>query len=110
MPPAPNHVTGAWLDRVVVRAAAVLGLVWLGDALIYVVLPLHAAAGERSGTTVERLAAFATWVDAGLAVGPLVGGFVVAHAGLRALYQTLAVTPGATLVIHLAARRRAVRA
>jgi hypothetical protein len=31
-------------DAVVVRAAAVLGLVWLGDALIYVVLPLHAAA------------------------------------------------------------------
>jgi MFS family permease len=32
-------------DRsVVVRAAAVLGLVWLGDALIYVVLPLHAPA------------------------------------------------------------------
>ena len=30
-------------DAVVVRAAAVLGLVWLGDALIYVVLPLHAA-------------------------------------------------------------------
>jgi len=29
-------------DAVVVRAAAVLGLVWLGDALIYVVLPLHA--------------------------------------------------------------------
>ena len=31
-------------DAVVVRAAAVLGLVWLGDALIYVVLPLHAEA------------------------------------------------------------------
>jgi len=29
---------------VVVRAAAVLGLVWFGDALIYVVLPLHAEA------------------------------------------------------------------
>jgi MFS family permease len=27
------------------------------------------AANERSGTTVERLAAFATWVDSGLAVG-----------------------------------------
>ena len=30
-------------DAVVVRAAAVLGLVWFGDALIYVVLPLNAA-------------------------------------------------------------------
>jgi hypothetical protein len=31
-------------DAVVVRAATVMGLVWLGDALIYVVLPLHAEA------------------------------------------------------------------
>jgi hypothetical protein len=31
-------------DAVAVRAAAVLGLVWLGDALIDVVLPLHAQA------------------------------------------------------------------
>jgi MFS family permease len=68
------------------------------------------AAGERSGTTVERLAAFATWVDSGLAVGPLISGFIVARAGLPALYQGLAVALGATLVIHLAARRRAVRA
>jgi len=29
---------------VVVRAAAVLGLVWFGDALIFVVMPLHASA------------------------------------------------------------------
>lgn len=28
---------------VVVRAAVVMGLVWLGDALIYVVMPLHAS-------------------------------------------------------------------
>ena len=47
------------------------------------------AARERSGSTVERLAAFATWVDSGLAVGPLMSGFAVA------------------LVVHLAARRRA---
>ena len=37
--------TTASADAVVVRAAAVLGLVWFGDALIYVVLPLHAESG-----------------------------------------------------------------
>src|SRR5436309_2410440 len=42
---APSARPGVTSDRsVVVRAAAVLGLVWLGDALIYVVLPLHAPA------------------------------------------------------------------
>jgi MFS family permease len=44
VPLTPNSATGAAFDRVVVRAAVVLGLVWLGDALIYVVLPLHHAA------------------------------------------------------------------
>jgi MFS family permease len=68
------------------------------------------AARERSGSTVERLAAFATWVDSGLAVGPLLSGFFVARFGLPALYQTLAGAIAAALVIHLAARRRAVRA
>ena len=88
-------------DRaVVVRAAVVLGLVWLGDALIYVVLPLG---------TVERLAAFATWVDSGLAVGPLISGVAVARFGLPALYQALAAAIGITLVVHLlATRKRAV--
>ena len=52
------------------------------------------AASERAGTTVERLAAFATWVDSGLAVGPLIGGVAVARFGLPMLYQALAVAIG----------------
>jgi MFS family permease len=64
------------------------------------------AASERSGTTVERLAAFATWVDSGLAVGPLISGVAVARFGLPALYQGLAVAIGTTLVVHLIARRQ----
>src|ERR1051325_10850418 len=49
VPPAPNSpVADGWLVRseraIVVRAAVVLGLVWFGDALIYVVMPLHAPA------------------------------------------------------------------
>jgi MFS family permease len=63
------------------------------------------AARERSGSTVERLAAFATWVDSGLALGPLVSGFVVARFGLPALYQALAAGIAVTLVAHLALRR-----
>src|SRR5215216_3918336 len=45
--PAPNSPLreGARAETsVVVRAAIVLGLVWFGDALIYVVMPLHAPA------------------------------------------------------------------
>jgi hypothetical protein len=49
---------------------------------------------------VQRLAAFATWVDSGLAVGPLVGGFVVARLGLALLYDALAVAIAAALVVH----------
>jgi hypothetical protein len=64
------------------------------------------AASERSGTTIERLAAFATWVDSGLAVGPLISGVAVARFGLPALYQGLAVAIGTTLVVHLVARRQ----
>jgi MFS family permease len=63
------------------------------------------AARERSGGTVERLAAFATWVDSGLAIGPLASGFVVARFGLPALYQALAAGIAVTLVAHLALRR-----
>ena len=37
------------------------------------------ATRERTGSTVEQLAAFATWVDSGLALGPLLSGFVVAR-------------------------------
>jgi hypothetical protein len=214
VPLAPNSPRASSAS-VVVRAATVLGLVWLGDALIYVVMPLHApafvlffanaaidgafaftlsllfaaslplgsavlaaglvlafqrlmvvllslaggalidrvgayrvlvpsvvlvvaglfalahgvlypaavvivivrsvlgvtgpvlAARERSGSTVERLAAFATWVDSGLAIGPLMSGFVVARFGLPALYQVLAVAIAGALVVHLTARARA---
>ena len=74
-------------------------------ALLSVTGPVLAAR-ERSGTTVERLAAFATWVDSGLAVGPPLSGFAVARFGLPALYQTLAVGIAVALVVHLAARRR----
>jgi MFS family permease len=64
------------------------------------------AARERSGSTVERLAAFATWVDSGLALGPLVSGIVVARFGLPVLYQALAVIIALALTIHLLERRR----
>ena len=66
------------------------------------------ATRERTGSTVERLAAFATWVDSGLAVGPLVGGFVVARLGLPLLYEALAVVIASALVLHRLAGARAV--
>jgi MFS family permease len=58
------------------------------------------ATRERSGATVERLAAFATWVDSGLAVGPLIGGFVVARIGLPLLYDALAAAIVGALLVH----------
>jgi MFS family permease len=85
-------------------AAIVIVLV---RALLAVTGPVLAAR-ERSGSTVERLAAFATWVDSGLALGPLMSGFVVARFGLPALYQALAVAIALALVAHLTARARHV--
>ena len=55
---------------------------------------------------VERLTAFATWVDCGAAVGPLMGGFAVARLGLPVLYEMLAGGLAVALVLHLAARTR----
>jgi hypothetical protein len=53
---------------------------------------------------------FATWVDSGLAVGPLIGGGVVARLGLPLLYDVLAVAiAAAVLVHHMAAENRLYR-
>jgi hypothetical protein len=120
---------GLSADAIVVRAAAVLGLVWLGDALIYVVLPLHAevfglglglvaaARPPRLGLRVRRpqrhhdrlrhrRRAGHRPVDSGLAVGPLVGGFVVARLGLPVLYDAVAAAIVGALVVHRLAGRR----
>ena len=74
-------------------------------ALLAVTGPVLAAR-ERSGSTVERLAAFATWVDSGLALGPLMSGFVVGRFGLPALYQALAGALAVALAVHLTVRAR----
>ncbi len=113
-------VAGPMIDRLGARrmltpciAVVVIGLVGIAHGLIYpgavAVVIARAflsnvgpvlATQERSGSTVERLAAFATWVDSGLAVGPLIGGFVVARLGLPLLYDALAVCVVGALVVH----------
>ena len=113
-------VAGPMIDRLGARRllspcilVVVVGLVGMAHGLVYpaavAIVVARAflsnvgpvlATRERTGTTVERLAAFATWVDSGLAVGPLVGGFVVAWLGLPLLYDALAVTVVGTLVAH----------
>jgi MFS family permease len=94
---------GLALDVVYPAAAAII----VARAFLSNVGPVLATR-ERSGSTVERLAAFATWVDSGLAVGPLVGGFVVARLGLPMLYEALAVFIAGALVLHRLAGERAV--
>jgi MFS family permease len=123
-------VAGPLIDRVgarrlltpcvVVVVAGLLGIahgavypaavaVVVARAFLSVVGPVLATQ-ERSGTTVERLAAFATWVDSGLAVGPLIGGVVVARLGLPLLYDVLAVAiAAAVLVHHMAVENRLYR-
>jgi MFS family permease len=87
------------------------GAVYVSAILVVIARAVLATAGpvlatqERAGSTVERLAAFATWVDSGLAVGPLIGGFAVARFGMPALYDTLAVGIVTALTLHVAARR-----
>jgi MFS family permease len=113
-------VAGPLIDRLGARrlltpciAVVVVGLIAIAHGIVYpgavAVVIARAflsnvgpvlATQERSGSTVQRLAAFATWVDSGLAIGPLVGGFVVARLGLALLYDALAVGIAAALVVH----------
>jgi MFS transporter, DHA1 family, multidrug resistance protein len=113
-------VAGSMIDRLGARRllvpcilVVVVGLVGMAHGIVYpaavAIVVARAflsnvgpvlATRERSGTTVERLAAFATWVDSGLAVGPLIGGFVVARLGLPLLYDALAVAIVLALVGH----------
>jgi MFS family permease len=113
-------VAGPLIDRLGARrlltpciAVVVVGLIAIAHGIVYpgavAVVIARAflsnvgpvlATQERSGSTVQRLAAFATWVDSGLAVGPLVGGFVVARLGLALLYDALAIGIAAALVVH----------
>ena len=64
---------------------------------------------ERGGTKVERLAAFSTWVDCGLAAGPLLAGLLFLPLGAPGLYLLLAATLGATLVCYFILTRTSVR-
>ena len=57
-------------------------------------------AEDRRGNTVERLA-FATWVDCGLAAGPLLAGVLFAQIGPGALYAGLAAALAVALAGHL---------
>ena len=113
-------VAGAMIDRVGAPrlltpcvGLVVAGLLGLAHGIVYpaTVLIIVAraclsnvgpvlASRERSGGMVERLAAFATWVDSGLAVGPLIGGVIVARLGLPLLYDVLAVCIVGALVVH----------
>ena len=80
----------------------------IARALLSVTGPVLAST-ERGGSTVERLAAFATWVDCGAAVGPLLGGFAVARLGLPVLYIVLAASLTLAMALYLTGRpRRAV--
>jgi MFS family permease len=113
-------IAGPLIDRLGARrllapcvAIVVAGLLGLAHGVVYpsamAIIVARAflsnvgpvlATRERTGSTVERLAAFATWVDSGLAVGPLVGGFVVARLGLPLLYDALAAVIVGALILH----------
>jgi MFS family permease len=123
-------IAGPLIDRLGARrllapcvAIVVAGLLGLAHGVVYpsaiAIIVARAflstvgpvlATGERAGSTVERLAAFATWVDSGLAVGPLIGGFVVARLGLPLLYDALAVAIVAALILHRVTGEVPVRA
>jgi MFS family permease len=121
-------VAGPMIDRLGARrlltpciVVVVAGLIGLAHGIVYpaavAIIVARAflssvgpvmATRERSGSTVERLVAFATWVDSGLAVGPLVSGVVVARLGLPLLYDALAVAIVGALAMHwLAGGQRA---
>jgi MFS family permease len=62
------------------------------------------AIGERGGSRVERLAAFATWADCGLAAGPLLAGLLYGRVSVSVLYTVLAFLLALALVVQRAAR------
>jgi DHA1 family inner membrane transport protein len=63
------------------------------------------AIGERGGTRVERLAAFATWADCGLAAGPLLAGLLYGRIGVSILYAALASLLALALVLETTSQR-----
>jgi predicted MFS family arabinose efflux permease len=63
------------------------------------------AIGERGGTRVERLAAFATWTDCGLAAGPLLAGLLYGRVGVSILYAALASLLALALVLETTNQR-----
>jgi MFS family permease len=113
-------VGGAIVERfgaarllVVGVAAIVVGLFGVAAGSLYpaaVVIVVSRAAlgsvgpvlaiGERGGTRVERLAAFATWADCGLAAGPLIAGLLYARVGAPTLYSALASMLALALVLE----------
>lgn len=77
-------------------------------ALLTVVGPVLVAA--QPGNRVERMAAFSTWVDCGLAAGPLLAGVLFEPLGAAGMYMVVAAIVAVTLVAHLVAERGAVPA
>jgi MFS family permease len=80
-----------------VAAAAVIVL---SRATLATVGPVLVAQ-DRRGNTVERMAAFATWVDCGLATGPLLAGLLFGRVGPSVLYAVLAAALALALTGHL---------
>lgn len=89
-----------------------LGLIYSGAVMIIVfrsvisiVGPMVAA--QRSATDrIGAMAAFTTWADTGLALGPLVGAVALVRFGTPVTYGALAVLTGAALLAERLAARR----
>ena len=64
------------------------------------------AIGQRGGTRVERLAAFATWADCGLAAGPLLAGLLYGRISVAMLYAALAFLLTLALLLETAIGHR----
>jgi MFS family permease len=67
------------------------------------------AIGQGGGSRVERLAAFATWADCGLAAGPLLAGLLYGRVSVPVLYAALASLLGLALLLDSTSRRRGQR-
>jgi MFS family permease len=64
-------------------------------------------AEQSGGTKVERTAAFSTWIDCGLAAGPLVVGALFVPLGPNTLYAVLAFAVATAFTAHFAVAVRA---
>jgi MFS family permease len=96
-------------------ATIAAGHIYAGATILILSRPLLAVVGpilaaqRAPNDRINAMAAYATWSDTGLALGPLIGTLALARVGFGATYVLLAITIVAALGWHAVANRPAAQ-